>query len=57
VVVLEMSFNLGGDIGVGGCWLMVLKVGLGLVVGFWCLFGVSFGCFAYIQRLYLVIYG
>jgi len=29
VVVLELGFNLGGDIGVGGCWLMVLKVGLG----------------------------
>jgi len=29
VVLLELGFNLGGDIGVGGCLLIVLKVGLG----------------------------
>ena len=29
MVLLELGFNLGGDIGVGGCLLIVLKVGLG----------------------------
>lgn len=34
VVVLQLGFNLRGDVDVGGCLLMVLKVGLDKVVGF-----------------------